>query len=185
MLPKLRWIIESTGTDPNFDMNNSNEIKSAAVVAAAQNGFDPAKLNEIINESWCADQATATTAAAAATFSNAADKTKKKSSKLTKKQQQQQDPETRVNKHPAGSLSTGHKNQEDPTRQIKFYDDFLDFRGDVLKRPPDSKNCRILWEYLYLLLQNNTYSTVIRWEDEAHMLFRIVQAEKLAALWGQ
>ncbi len=185
MLPKLRWIIESAGSGANYDMNSSNEIKSAAVVAAALNGFDPAKLNEIINESWCADQASGATATTDST-----DKTKKKSSKLTKKQQQQLDPESKVkttsgNKHPAGSLSTGHKNQEDPTRQIKFYDDFIDFRGDVLRRPPDSKNCRILWEYLYLLLQNNNYSTVIRWEDEAHMVFRIVQAEKLAALWGQ
>lgn len=82
------------------------------------------------------------------------------------------------------SICPTSKNQEDPTRQIKFYDDFIDFRGDILRRPPDSKNCRILWEYLYLLLQNPSYSSVIRWEDESQMVFRIVQAEKLAALWG-
>lgn len=82
------------------------------------------------------------------------------------------------------SICPTSKNQEDPTRQIKFYDDFIDFRGDILHRPPDSKNCRILWEYLYLLLQNTSYSSVIRWEDETQMVFRIVQAEKLAALWG-
>ncbi len=82
------------------------------------------------------------------------------------------------------SVCPTSKNQEDPTRQIKFYDDFIDFRGDILRRPPDSKNCRILWEYLYLLLQNSAYASVIRWEDENQMVFRIVQAEKLAALWG-
>ena len=82
------------------------------------------------------------------------------------------------------SICPTSKNQEDPTRQIKFYDDFIDFRGDILRRPPDSKNCRILWEYLYLLLQNTAYASVIRWEDESQMVFRIVQAEKLAALWG-
>lgn len=82
------------------------------------------------------------------------------------------------------SICPTSKNQEDPTRQIKFYDDFIDFRGDILHRPPDSKNCRILWEYLYLLLQNTDYSSVIRWEDDTQMVFRIVQAEKLAALWG-
>jgi len=76
------------------------------------------------------------------------------------------------------------KNQEDPTRAVKFYDDFIDFRGDILRKPPNSKNCRILWEYLYLLLQDSNYSSVIKWEDEANMVFRIVQAEKLAALWG-
>jgi hypothetical protein len=75
-------------------------------------------------------------------------------------------------------------NIEDPTRQIKFYDDYIDFRGDVLKRPPGAKNCRILWEYLYLLLQDKAYSSIIRWEDSVQMVFRIVQAEKLAALWG-
>ncbi len=75
-------------------------------------------------------------------------------------------------------------NIEDPTRQIKFYDDYIDFRGDILKRPPGAKNCRILWEYLYLLLQDKAYNTVIRWEDSVQMVFRIVQAEKLAALWG-
>lgn len=75
-------------------------------------------------------------------------------------------------------------NIEDPTRQIKFYDDFIDFRGDILKRPPGAKNCRILWEYLYILLQDNAYNAVIRWEDQSQMVFRIVQAEKLAALWG-
>ena len=54
-----------------------------------------------------------------------------------------------------------------------------------MRRPPNSKNCRILWEYLFLLLQDNNYSSVIKWEDDVNMVFRIVQAEKLAALWGK
>ena len=77
------------------------------------------------------------------------------------------------------------RNNEDPARAVKFYDDFIDFRGDILKRPPNSKNCRILWEYLYLLLQDDNYGNVIKWEDRMQMVFRIVQAEKLAALWGR
>ncbi len=80
---------------------------------------------------------------------------------------------------------TGGKNAEDGGRAVKFYDDFIDFRGDILRRPPNSKNCRILWEYLFLLLQDTNYSSVIKWEDQANMVFRIVQAEKLAALWGK
>jgi hypothetical protein len=84
----------------------------------------------------------------------------------------------------SGSSGAKQIGNDDPTRQIKFFDDFIDFRGDILKRPPNSKNCRILWEYLYLLLQNPNYSSVIRWEDDKNMVFRIVQAEKLAALWG-
>ena len=77
------------------------------------------------------------------------------------------------------------KNSEDPSRAVKFYDDYIDFRGDILRRPPNSKNCRILWEYLYLLLQDDNYGNVIKWEDRMQMIFRIVQAEKLAALWGE
>ena len=86
---------------------------------------------------------------------------------------------------PGSKSSQSSKNLDDPTRQIKFYDDFIDFRGDILCRPANSKNCRILWEYLYLLLQDNNYNGVIRWEDPIQMVFRIVQAEKLAALWGK
>jgi hypothetical protein len=81
--------------------------------------------------------------------------------------------------------SSNSKNQDDPSKAIKFYDDYIDFRGDILRRPPNSKNCRILWEYLFLLLQDNNYSSVIKWEDDVNMVFRIVQAEKLAALWGK
>ncbi|RNA00062.1 Transcription factor ETV6, partial [Brachionus plicatilis] len=80
--------------------------------------------------------------------------------------------------------SAAAKANEDPSRAIKFYDDHIDFRGDILRRPPNSKNCRILWEYLFLLLSNPSYSSVIKWEDDTKMIFRIVQAEKLAALWG-
>lgn len=164
MVPKFRWIIESGSDYPQ------NDLKSLQNQAAALSGFDPIKLNEIMNESsslWLNNEQQVKTPPT-------------KPVKLTKKQQQKLDKPV----HKPGSLSTGHKNQEDPSRQIKFYDDFIDFRGDVLRRPPDSKNCRILWEYLYLLLQNTNYSTVIRWEDETNMVFRIVQAEKLAALWG-
>lgn len=83
-----------------------------------------------------------------------------------------------------GGSFKGTKANDDPSRAIKFYDDYIDFRGDILRRPPNSKNCRILWEYLFLLLQDPSYSTVIKWEDDTKMIFRIVQAEKLAALWG-
>lgn len=79
---------------------------------------------------------------------------------------------------PSGSAAAGGN------RAVRFYDDYIDFRGDMLHRPPNSKACRILWEYLYLLLQDTNYSSVIKWEDESQMVFRIVQAEKLAALWG-
>jgi hypothetical protein len=95
-----------------------------------------------------------------------------------------QNQQARQHTQPKQQFKGNEKNIEDPTRQIKFYDDYIDFRGDILRRPPGSKNCRILWEYLYTLLQNDSYATIIRWEDSEQMVFRIVQAEKLAALWG-
>lgn len=84
----------------------------------------------------------------------------------------------------SGGGANANANQDDPSRQIKFYDDYIDFRGDILRRPPGAKNCRILWEYLFTLLQDTSYSSIIRWEDRTQMVFRIIQAEKLAALWG-
>lgn len=98
---------------------------------------------------------------------------------------QKKSPKTKQPKESNYKITSGSaKSSDDPSRAVKFYDDFIDFRGDILRRPPNSKNCRILWEYLFLLLQDTNYSSVIKWEDESKMVFRIVQAEKLAALWG-
>ncbi|KAI3382530.1 hypothetical protein SNEBB_010966 [Seison nebaliae] len=84
----------------------------------------------------------------------------------------------------SSSVVVGPLGVEDKTRQIKFYTDYIDFRGDILRRPPQAKTCRILWEYLFILLEDDNYENVIRWEDHVRLVFRIVQAEKLAALWG-
>lgn len=48
----------------------------------------------------------------------------------------------------------------------------------------DHLDCRILWEFLYILLEDDQYQSVIHWENREKMIFRIVQADKLAALWG-
>ena len=105
--------------------------------------------------------------------------------KINSKQYDQINVNNSLIKNAHGHGNNSSKVHEDPSRAVKFYDDFIDFRGDILRRPPNSKNCRILWEYLFLLLQDVNYSSVIKWEDETNMVFRIVQAEKLAALWGK
>lgn len=46
-------------------------------------------------------------------------------------------------------------------------------------------DCRILWEFLHILLENPDYESIIHWENREKMIFRIVHAEKLAALWGK
>lgn len=37
---------------------------------------------------------------------------------------------------------------------------------------------------MYILLEDQQYHSVIHWENREKMIFRIVQADKLAALWG-
>ena len=53
------------------------------------------------------------------------------------------------------------------------------------KKTISDLDCRILWEFLYILLEDDQYQSVIHWENREKMIFRIVQADKLAALWGK
>ena len=48
-----------------------------------------------------------------------------------------------------------------------------------------SLDCRILWEFLFILLEDPHYESIIHWENREKMIFRIIQADKLAALWGK
>ncbi|CAM4860204.1 unnamed protein product [Rotaria socialis] len=98
----------------------------------------------------------------------------------------------RIKQQPNDVTNTGENNDDlerdslanDNTRQIRYYHDRIDFRGDILMKPPAAKNCRILWEFLYILLEDSHYESIIHWENREKMIFRIIQADKLAALWG-
>ncbi|XP_075052424.1 transcription factor ETV7-like isoform X4 [Mixophyes fleayi] len=46
------------------------------------------------------------------------------------------------------------------------------------------KDCRLLWDYLYQLLADKRYEPYIKWEDKESKIFRVVDPNKLAALWG-
>ncbi|KAM4795729.1 transcription factor ETV7-like [Rhinophrynus dorsalis] len=46
------------------------------------------------------------------------------------------------------------------------------------------KDCRFLWDYLYQLLSDKRYEPYIKWEDKESKIFRVVNPNKLAALWG-
>ncbi|CAF1192342.1 unnamed protein product [Adineta ricciae] len=99
---------------------------------------------------------------------------------------------SRIKHQPNDVTNTGEMNDDadrngltsDSTRQIRYYHDRIDFRGDILMKPPAAKNCRILWEFLYILLEDPHYESIIHWENREKMIFRIIQADKLAALWG-
>ena len=111
----------------------------------------------------------------------------------------------RATQQPNDVTNTSRSNDgTDQTRQIRYYHDRIDFRGDILLKPPAAKSsallccslaadlfllllldCRILWEFLFLLLEDSNYESVILWENREKMIFRIIQADKLAALWGK
>ncbi|NWZ41039.1 ETV7 factor, partial [Brachypodius atriceps] len=56
----------------------------------------------------------------------------------------------------------------------------------TLSAPVDGKiaDCRLLWEYVYQLLSDRRYEPYIRWEDREAKIFRVVNPNGLAQLWG-
>ncbi|VCX37002.1 unnamed protein product [Gulo gulo] len=45
-------------------------------------------------------------------------------------------------------------------------------------------DCRLLWDYVYQLLSDPRYEPYIRWEDKNAKIFRVVDPNGLARLWG-
>ncbi|XP_048875516.1 transcription factor ETV6-like [Brienomyrus brachyistius] len=45
-------------------------------------------------------------------------------------------------------------------------------------------DCRLLWDYVYQLLSDSRYENYIRWEDKESKVFRIMDPNGLAQLWG-
>ncbi|XP_072552521.1 transcription factor ETV7 isoform X2 [Salminus brasiliensis] len=45
-------------------------------------------------------------------------------------------------------------------------------------------DCKLLWDYVYHLLLDRRYEPYIRWEDPDSMVFRVVDPNGLARLWG-
>uniref|UniRef100_A0A3P9LTY0 Transcription factor ETV6 n=1 Tax=Oryzias latipes TaxID=8090 RepID=A0A3P9LTY0_ORYLA len=45
-------------------------------------------------------------------------------------------------------------------------------------------DCRRLWDYIYQLLSDSRYENYIRWEDPESKVFRIMDPNGLARLWG-
>ncbi|NXF71439.1 ETV7 factor, partial [Sclerurus mexicanus] len=56
----------------------------------------------------------------------------------------------------------------------------------TLAAPVDGKiaDCRLLWDYVYQLLSDSRYEPYIRWEDKEAKVFRVVNPNGLAQLWG-
>ncbi|NXK11801.1 ETV7 factor, partial [Herpetotheres cachinnans] len=56
----------------------------------------------------------------------------------------------------------------------------------TLSAPADGKiaDCRLLWDYMYQLLSDSRYEPYIKWEDKEAKVFRVVNPNGLAQLWG-
>ncbi|NXP09142.1 ETV7 factor, partial [Thinocorus orbignyianus] len=56
----------------------------------------------------------------------------------------------------------------------------------TLAAPVDGKiaDCRLLWDYVYQLLSDSRYKPYIKWEDKEAKVFRVVNPNGLAQLWG-
>ncbi|NXA20354.1 ETV7 factor, partial [Ibidorhyncha struthersii] len=56
----------------------------------------------------------------------------------------------------------------------------------ALSAPADGKiaDCRLLWDYVYQLLSDSRYEPYIKWEDKEAKVFRVVNPNGLAQLWG-
>ena len=55
---------------------------------------------------------------------------------------------------------------------IVFTDDVLDF------------HCQYLWEFLHHLLAGKKYSNIITWRNETKGIFRLLDHNSVARLWG-
>lgn len=54
------------------------------------------------------------------------------------------------------------------------------------RAPIDGKiaDCHLLWDYVYQLLLDARYQPYVRWEDKDAKVFRVVDPNGLARLWG-
>lgn len=48
-----------------------------------------------------------------------------------------------------------------------------------------SLESKLLWDYVYQLLCDQRYRDYIRWEDQDSLVFRVVDPNGLAKLWGR
>ncbi|CAI5777532.1 transcription factor ETV7 isoform X2 [Podarcis lilfordi] len=68
----------------------------------------------------------------------------------------------------------------------------INYRGDIICSFPGTPapvsgkiaDCRLLWDYVYQLLCDSRYEAFIKWEDKEAKIFRVVDPNGLARLWG-
>ncbi|XP_029428201.1 transcription factor ETV7 isoform X3 [Rhinatrema bivittatum] len=76
-------------------------------------------------------------------------------------------------------LVTGHT--EEPSRNYQNQGEPCALHFKVAQ---SSTDCRLLWNYVYQLLSDSRYQPYIRWEEKEARIFRVVDPNGLARLWG-
>uniref|UniRef100_A0A3Q0S1C4 Transcription factor ETV6 n=1 Tax=Amphilophus citrinellus TaxID=61819 RepID=A0A3Q0S1C4_AMPCI len=91
----------------------------------------------------------------------------------------------------SAGTSTLHRNQDECIPQTKnIIQEPLNLSSRDKPRSPLHKangripECRLLWDYVYQLLCDDRYQEYIRWEDPDSLVFRVVDPNGLARLWG-
>ncbi|NXG70133.1 ETV7 factor, partial [Baryphthengus martii] len=86
-----------------------------------------------------------------------------------------------VSHHCAEPLNVSHPSLESSCRA-----DAICSFPTTLSAPVDGKiaDCRLLWVYVYQLLSDSRYEPYIKWEDKEAKVFRVVNPNGLAQLWG-
>ncbi|XP_023134002.2 transcription factor ETV7 [Amphiprion ocellaris] len=93
--------------------------------------------------------------------------------------------------HNNGSVSTlPHNRVQSPPQTESVIQEPLNLSNRDKPRSPLHKangripECRLLWDYVYQLLCDDRYQEYIRWEDPESLVFRVVDPNGLARLWG-
>ncbi|KAM6114473.1 transcription factor ETV7 [Phoenicopterus ruber ruber] len=90
-------------------------------------------------------------------------------------------PEQPVSHSHAEPLNLSHHSSEGSCRA-----DAICSLPTTLSASVDGKiaDCRLLWDYVYQLLSDSRYEPYIKWEDKEAKVFRVVNPNGLAQLWG-
>ncbi|XP_034028406.1 transcription factor ETV7 isoform X2 [Thalassophryne amazonica] len=99
-------------------------------------------------------------------------------------------PPTHSNGSAFVSILSHNQVQSPPTLGNSTVQEPLNLSSRARSRSPLHKangripECKLLWDYVYQLLCDDRYQEYIRWEDRDSFVFRVVDPNGLAHLWG-
>nr|XP_014347434.1 PREDICTED: transcription factor ETV7 isoform X2 [Latimeria chalumnae] len=93
-----------------------------------------------------------------------------------------------ANQNPAEEPRVPNKKcqREEPLNLSQYREEVVRSFPAPQQAPANGKiaDCRLLWDYVYQLLEDRRYEPYIKWEDKMTKVFRVVDPNGLARLWG-